>query len=151
LKKFFIPAFVLSLALFLLFAIRGHWDTWKSDAVLQRTDDAYVVTDQIPLSTRITGAVHRVDVDDYQAVKAGQLILEFEDTDYHATTNEAAAAIDAFKAQLAANQSAKRAADADIDSAREAVTQAEAAVNSASALIDASQAQVSQAKTEYSR
>jgi membrane fusion protein, multidrug efflux system len=62
LKKFFIPAFVLALAVILLFAIRGHWDTWKSDAVLQKTDGAYVAADQIPLSTRITGTVRRVDV-----------------------------------------------------------------------------------------
>jgi multidrug efflux pump subunit AcrA (membrane-fusion protein) len=50
---------------------------------------------------------------DYQAVKAGQLILELEDTTYKATSDEAAAAaLDAIKAQLAANQSAKRAGDA---------------------------------------
>ncbi len=150
-KKFFTPAFVLALTVILLFAIRGYWDIWKSDAVLQRTDDAYVMARQIPLSTRITVTVHHVDVGNYQAVKAGQLILELEDTDYQATTDEVAVAIDAVKAQLAANQSAKRAADAGIDSAREAVTHAVAAVDSVSALIDASQAQMSQAKTEYSR
>jgi membrane fusion protein (multidrug efflux system) len=95
LKKILIPAFVLALAVFLLLAIRGHWDTWKSEAVLQKTEDAYVAADQIPLSARITGTVRRVDVGDYQAVKAGQLILELEDTDYKAATDEAAAAIDA--------------------------------------------------------
>jgi membrane fusion protein (multidrug efflux system) len=116
LKKFFIPAFVLALALFLLFAIRGYWDTWES-AVLQRTDDACVVADRIPLRTRITGTVHRVDVGDYQAVKAGQLIRELQDPYYQATTDKAAA-IDAVKAQPAANQSAKRAADAGRDSGR---------------------------------
>jgi membrane fusion protein (multidrug efflux system) len=106
LRKFFIPAFVLALALFLLFAIRGHWDTWEN-AVLQRTDDAYVVADRIRLSTRITGTVHCVDVGDYQIVKAGQLIRELQDTDYQATTDKVAA-IEAVKTQLAANQSAKR-------------------------------------------
>jgi membrane fusion protein (multidrug efflux system) len=151
LKKIFIPVFVLGLATFLFFAIRGHWDTWKSDAVLQKTEDAYVAADQIPLSTRITGTVRHVDVGDYQIVKTNQLILELEDTDYKATAEEAGAAIDAAKAQLAANQSAKRAAEAGIDSAQEAVAQAEAAADAASAAIDASQAQTNRAKAEFGR
>ena len=125
-KKFIIPVCVLALALFLLVAIRGHWDSWKSDGVLQKTNDAYVTANQIPLSTRITGTVHVVNVEDYQTVKAGQLILELDDSDYQAVADEAAAAIEAAKAQLAANQDAKRASDASIDSAREAVAQAQA-------------------------
>ena len=45
-KKFIIPVCVLALALFLLVAIRGHWDSWKSDGVLQKTNDAYVTANQ---------------------------------------------------------------------------------------------------------
>jgi membrane fusion protein, multidrug efflux system len=150
-KKVLIPAFVLVLALFLLFAIRGNWDSWKSDAVVQTTNDAYVTADQIPLSTRITGTVHNVDVGDYQAVKAGQLILELEDSDYKAMTNEASAAIEAAKAQLVANQDAKLAADAAVDSARQSVGQAQAAAEATQAEIDAAQAQVTHAATEYRR
>jgi membrane fusion protein (multidrug efflux system) len=151
LKSLLIPVFVLALALFLLFAIQGHWDHWKSEAVLQKTNDAYVTANQIPLSTRITGTVRRVEVEDYQAVKAGQLILELDDHDYKATVEEAAAAIDAAKAQLASNQDAKRVADATIESAREAVSQAESALESARAAIDLAQAQVTQAGAEYAR
>ena len=150
-KKFIIPVCVLALALFLLVAIRGHWDSWKSDGVLQKTNDAYVTANQIPLSTRITGTVHVVNVEDYQTVKAGQLILELDDSDYQAVADEAAAAIEAAKAQLAANQDAKRASDASIDSAREAVAQAQAASDAAQAAIDAEQAQVTRAASEYHR
>jgi membrane fusion protein, multidrug efflux system len=150
-KKLIIPLLVLAVALVLLFAIRGHWDSWKSDASHQRTNDAYVTANQIPLSTRVTGTVRSVDVGDYQAVKAGQLILELDDSDYQADVDEAAAAIDAAKAQLAANQDAKRAADASIDSAKEAVAQAQAAAGAAQAAIDAAQAQVTEAETEYHR
>ena len=150
-KKFIIPAFVLALALFLLFAIRGHWDSWKGNAVIQKTNDAYVTSNQIPLSTRITGTVRRADVEDYQAVKAGQLVLELDDSDYQAAVDEAAAAIDAAQAQLAANQDAKHAADAGIDSAKQAIAQAQATAESAQAAIDAQQAQVTQAVAEYHR
>jgi len=150
-KKFLIPAFVLALALFLFFAIHGHWDSWKSDGVQQKTNDAYVTSNQIPLSTRITGTVHHVDLEDYQSVKANQPILELDDSDYKATADEAAAAIEAAKAQLAANQDAKHAADAAIDSAHEAVAQTEAAADASQAQIAAQQAQVTHAETEYHR
>ena len=150
-RKWIVPAFVLALALCLLFAIRGHWTSWKSDAILQETNDAYVTANQSALSTRITDTVRRVNVEDYQAVKAGQLILELDASDYQAMAEEAAAAIDAAKAQLAENQDAKRAADAAIDSARQAVAGAQAAADSAQAGIDAQQAQVTRAATEYHR
>ncbi|MGB6868777.1 MAG: biotin/lipoyl-binding protein, partial [Acidobacteriaceae bacterium] len=110
-KKLIIPLLVLVVALVLLFAIHGHWDSWKSNASLQKTSDAYVTANLIPLSTRISGTVRRVDVGDYQSVHAGQLILELDDADYQATADEARAAIAAARAQLAANQDARRAAD----------------------------------------
>jgi membrane fusion protein, multidrug efflux system len=150
-KKWIIPLLVLVVALVLLFAIRGHWNSWKSDAIRQRTNDAYVTANQIALSTRVTGTVRSVDVGDYQSVKAGQLILEMDNSDYQADVEEAAAAIDAAKAQLAANQDAKRAADASIDSAKEGVAQAQAAAEAAQAAIDAAKAQLTQAETEYHR
>jgi membrane fusion protein, multidrug efflux system len=150
-KKYLVPAFVVALAVFLLFAIRGHWDSWKGDRVLQRTNDAYVTSNQIPLSTRISGTVRRVDVEDYQAVRAGQLVVDLDDSDYQATVDEAAAAIAAADAQLAANQDAKHAADASIDSARQAVAQAEATSESAQAAVEAQQAQATRAVAEYRR
>jgi membrane fusion protein, multidrug efflux system len=146
-----IPIVVLAVAVFLIFAIRGHWDSWSSDAVLQKTNDAYVTGDQIPLSTRVSGTVQRVDVQDYEAVKAGQSIIELDHSDYQATVDEAQAAISAVHAELSANQDAKRAADASIDASKEAVEQAQAAADAAQAGIDAAQAQVTQAVSEYKR
>jgi membrane fusion protein, multidrug efflux system len=150
-KKLIIPLVVLVVALVLLFVIRGHWNSVKSSETLQKTNDAYVTSNQIPLSTRISGTVRRVDVGDYQTVRAGQLILELDDADYQGNADEAAAAIVAAKAQLAANQDAKYAADASIDSAKEAVAQAQAAAQAEQAAIDAAQAQVAQAAAEYHR
>nr|WP_257025816.1 HlyD family secretion protein [Edaphobacter lichenicola] len=142
---------VLAIAIFLIFAIRGHWDSWKSNAVLQRTNDAYVTGDQIPLSTRISGTVQRVGVQDYQSVKAGQSIVELDHSDYQASVDEARAAISAARAELNANQDAKQAADASIDAAKASVEQAQAAADAAQAGIDAAQAQVTQSVSEYQR
>ena len=146
-----IPILVLAVAVFLFLAIRGHWDSWKSNARLQKTNDAYVTGDQIPLSTRISGTVQRVDVRDYQSVKAGQPIVELDNSDYQATVDEAQAAISAARAELSANQDAKRAADASVDAANAAIQQAQAAADAAQAGIDAAQAQVTQAASEYQR
>jgi membrane fusion protein (multidrug efflux system) len=146
-----IPILVLAVAIFLIFAIRGHWDSWTSNAVLQKTNDAYVTGDQIPLSTRISGTVQRVDVQDYQVVKAGQSIVELDHSDYQASVDEAHSAISAAHAELSANQDAKRAADASIDAAKASVEQAQAAADAAQAGIDAAQAQVTQSVSEYKR
>jgi membrane fusion protein (multidrug efflux system) len=146
-----IPISVLALAIFLIFAIRGHWDSWKSNAVLQKTNDAYVTGDQIPLSTRISGTVQRVGVQDYQTVRAGQSIVELDHSDYQASVDEARAAISAAHAELSANQDAKRAADASVDAAKASVEQAEAAADAAQAGIDAAQAQLTQSVSEYKR
>jgi membrane fusion protein (multidrug efflux system) len=146
-----IPILVLAVAIFLFFAIRGHWDSWKSDATLQKTNDAYVTGDQIPLSTRVSGTVRRVDVQDYQSVKAGQSIVELDNSDYQGTVDEAQAAISAAHAELSANQDAKLAADASIDAAKASVEQAQAAADAAQSGVDAEQAQVIQAVSEYHR
>jgi membrane fusion protein, multidrug efflux system len=150
-KKLIIPLLVLVAALVLLFVIHGQWNSMKSSATLQKTNDAYVTGDQIPLSTRITGTVRRVDVGDYQSVHTGQLILELDDADYEATADEAKAAIAAARAQMVANQDAKRAADASIDSAKVAVAEAQAAAEGSRAATDAAQAQLTQAAAEYHR
>jgi membrane fusion protein, multidrug efflux system len=146
-----IPILVLAIAIFLIFAIRGHWDSWTANAVLQKTNDAYVTGDQIPLSTRISGTVQRVGVQDYQTVKAGQSIVELDHSDYQASVDEARAAISAAHAELSANQDAKRAADASIEAAKASVEQAQAAADAADAGIDAAQAQVTQSISEYKR
>ena len=146
-----IPVLVLAVAVFLFFAIRGRWDSWTSDATLQKTEDAYVTGDQIPLSTRVSGTVQRVGVQDYQAVKAGQSIVELDNSDYQATVDEAQAGIRAVHAELSANQDAKRAADASIDVAKAAVEQAQAGADAAQAGVDAAQAQVIQSVSEYQR
>jgi membrane fusion protein, multidrug efflux system len=150
-KKVIIPLVVLAVAVALLVVIGVRWDFWKSHAGEQKTNDAYVTANQIPLSTRITGTVRSVSVGDYQAVRAGQLIVELDDADYQADVNEAAAAIEAARAQLIANQKAKEAAEASIDSAKQGVVEAQDAAEASQAAVEAAQAQVTQADAEYHR
>jgi membrane fusion protein, multidrug efflux system len=150
-RAIIVPIVVVSIAIALFFLIRAHWTTHESGAGVQKTDDAYVRADQTPLSTRISGTVRRVAADDYQTVKAGQLLVELDDADYQAMLKEAEAALSAARAEYAGNQDAKRAADAGIAAAQSGIEQAKAAVATARAGIDATQANVAQAESEFVR
>ena len=150
-RSVLIPIAVLVLALGLFVTIRFGWPTWGANSQAQQTDDAYVRADQTPLSTRISGTVRRVNVGDYQTVKAGQLLVELEDSDYQAIVAEAKAALEGAKAEFAANQNAKHVADASISAAREGILSAQAAASAAQAGIDAVRADVTHADSEFRR
>ena len=150
-RSVIVPVVVLAIAVALFLVIRSHWIAAESGAAIQKTDDAYVKADEVSLSTRITGTVRRVAVGDYQSVKAGQILVEIDDTDYAAAVDGAKAALDGAKAEHASNQDAKRAADASIGAAEAGVKQAEAAVAAAQAGISAMQASTTQAESEFRR
>ena len=84
-------------------------------------------------------------------MKAGQLVVELDDTDYQAVVAEAKAALSGAIAEYAANQNAKRVADAGIAAAGQTIKESESGISSAHAGIDASQADVTQAESEYRR
>jgi membrane fusion protein, multidrug efflux system len=146
-----VPIVVLGMAAALFFGIRGRWTRGEAAAGDQRTDDAYVRADQTPLSTRVSGTLKEVYAQDYQTVKAGQLLIELEDADYRAVLKEAQASLDAANAEYSANQDAKQAADAGVDAAQAGVGQAQAAVVAARAGIDATKASLAQAESEFGR
>jgi len=61
-----VPTAILILAALLLFTIRGNWDAWTGGAAKQTTDDAYVHAGLTPLSTKVSGVVAAVCVNDCQ-------------------------------------------------------------------------------------
>ena len=126
-----VPILVLGMAVALFFGIRSHGTRGDAEAGDQKTDDAYVRADQTPLSTRISGTVKRVAARDYQAVKAGQLLVEIDDADYQAMLKESEAALASASAEYSANQEAKRAADASVEASQTGIEQAQATVAAA--------------------
>src|ERR1700744_1937934 len=132
-KSLIVPLVVVLAAAGLLFGITGHLTGWLGSRPDQVTDDAYLRADMTPLSTRISGTVRKVNVNDYQGVKAGQILIELDDDDYRATLNQAQAALAASEAALADNQAAKRIQDAQIDAAKAGAVHAEAAIDAARA------------------
>jgi membrane fusion protein, multidrug efflux system len=146
-----VPVITLGAAAALFFSIQGCWNSWEGGRAEQRTDDAYVRADMTPMSTRISGTVRKVEVNDFEAVKPGQLLVQLDDEDYRAILEEAKAALAAAQAQLEDNQAAKRIQDANIDSAQAGIAQAAAAVNAAKAGITAAQADVDRTESERKR
>src|SRR5271163_154331 len=132
-KSLIIPLVVLLAAAGLLFGIAGHLTGWQGSRPDQVTDDAYLRADMTPLSTRISGTVRRVDVNDYEPVKPGQVLVQLDDEDYRATLGEAQAALEGAKAQLADNQATKLVEDAKIQNSQALVNQASSAVDAAKA------------------
>ena len=150
-QSILIPLVILAVAGALFVTLQSGLPRWASSALTQQTDDAYVRADQTPLSTRVSGTVRRVTLGDYQAVHTGQLLVELDDSDYQAVVAEAKAALEAAKAEYAANQNAKQVADAAISAAQQGILGAEAGASAAQAGIEAIRADVTRADSEFHR
>ena len=61
-----------------------RWDAWTGNTVIQTTNDAYIKADLTRLSSRVSGEVLTVAVDDFQRVKAGDLLVQIDPADYQA-------------------------------------------------------------------
>jgi membrane fusion protein (multidrug efflux system) len=150
-RSVLIPIAILLVAAGLFFTIRSQWTPWEASARTERTDDAYVRADQTPLSTRVSGTVRRVYVGDYQAVTAGQPLVDLDDADYQAVVAEAKAALQGAKAEYIVNQSAKRAADASIAAATQGIAGAQAGSTATQSTVASAQADLSRADSEFRR
>jgi membrane fusion protein (multidrug efflux system) len=146
-----VPSLVLLLAVVLLFVIAGNWNAWVGGEAKQTTDDAYLHADVTPLSTKISGVVAKVNVSDYQQVKAGDLLVKVKDDDYQAQVAQADAGVAAARAAIENNRRQKQLQQAKIDRTVAGVGQAQAEISGAQAGIDAAQADLYRAFPERQR
>src|SRR6516164_4968739 len=146
-----VPLIVLLVAGLLFFVINGRWTSWFGGRAEQETEDAYVQADMTPLRARISGTVRQMKVEDFDSVKAGQVLVEIDAADYRAIVEEAKAALAASKAALEDNQAAKRIQETKIQNAEAMVAEAEAAVSTARAGIASTQPDVERTAIERKR
>jgi len=92
-------AIILVVVLVLVLVAVGLW--WRS-TFSEDTDDAQVNGHLIQISSRISGQVSRVDVDENQLVKAGDVIAELDPSDYQVALENAEAALASAQANAAA-------------------------------------------------
>lgn len=149
---------------------------WQYYQTHVSTDNAYVVSDIIPVSARVPGAVRSVYVADHQQVVAGQLLAQLDPRDFETRVHQAEAAvavaasrlrqaeIDVTREQdytgsdtartsaaLRGARSTVREAQYGIDAAQAQLRMREAVVAVAQADVDTWQAHVDMAHIEFKR
>jgi membrane fusion protein (multidrug efflux system) len=77
-----------------------RWDAWVGGATIQSTNDAYVRAELTRLSSRVAGEVLTVAVQDFQRVKAGDLLIQIDPADYEAQVAQAEAGVGGAQAAL---------------------------------------------------
>src|SRR3984957_19395807 len=142
LKRWLVPAIILLLAAGIVVLITTNWNGWSAGRAVQETDDAYLHADLTPLSTKVAGLVATVAVSDYQAVKAGDLLVELRDDDFSAQVQQAEASVRAAEAAVVNNQNQKRLQDERIVGADDRVRTAETSIAAAQAGIEAANASI---------
>jgi membrane fusion protein, multidrug efflux system len=86
--------FIVVIAALLVGIVASDWNLWVGSASLQTTDDAYLQADLTPLAAKSPGYVRSVPVQDFQRVKAGDLLVEIVDDDYRAQLEQAQASVE---------------------------------------------------------
>jgi membrane fusion protein (multidrug efflux system) len=145
LKRWLVPAIILLFACGIVVLITTDWNAWSAGRPVQETDDAYLHADLTPLSTKVAGLVAKVAVSDYQAVKAGDLLVALRDDDFTAQVQQAEAAVSAAEAALVNNQTQKQLQDARVIEAEDGVRTQQANIAAAQAGVDAANASIAAA------
>jgi membrane fusion protein (multidrug efflux system) len=95
-----IRLFIFALIGVLIVVVNYEWNWWVSSSTLQRTDDAYLEADTTPLAAKVPGYVSRVLVQDFQKVRAGDVLVEIVEDDYRAQLDQAEANVAAAGAAI---------------------------------------------------
>ena len=147
LKKIFTPVSLLALAagiagvLLVLYA----WRLPPFHTGTETTENAYVRGLVTIVAPKVDGYVAEVDVQDYMAVKAGQVIVKLDDRIYRQKLEQARSALAAQEANLANTAQARRAREAAIGSTQAQIASAQAQLLNARAQLTRAQADMRRA------
>jgi membrane fusion protein, multidrug efflux system len=126
----------------------GIFFAWRYFSSYESTDDAEVDGHLMPLSTRISGYVSKVNVDDNQYVTAGTVLVEIDPKDYQVAVDQARASLEDAQAQAASFNInvpiTSVSTTSQISSAEAEVISAQAGIEAAQRQYDAANAQLEQ-------
>jgi membrane fusion protein (multidrug efflux system) len=136
-------------AILVIAALLFYWhSTFYED-----TDDAQVAGHLIQVSSRISGNVIRVDVEENQQVKAGDVIVELDPRDYQTAVQQDEANLEAAEANLESSRVNIPVTNINsgtgISSAQAVVLQSDDEVVQAQHQLEANRAAVAQAEANY--
>ena len=132
----------------LMVVIVGGVLLWRHYTVRETTDDAQVDAHIAPISARVSGTVIKVNVDDNQRVKVGDVLVQLDPKDYEVALQRA-------QADLADAQAGARAAQTTIPitttSTRSAVEMAQANHVAAQKQVNAANARLREAEANHTK
>jgi membrane fusion protein (multidrug efflux system) len=138
---------VIAVVIVLVLAAAGFW--WYS-TYSENTDDAQINGHLIQVSARISGQVLKVDVEENQVVKAGDVIAELDPSDYQVAVEKAEAALASAQANAAAANVNVPITEvntgSNLSSAGADVSGTQAGISQAQQQLEAAHARVAQAK-----
>jgi len=128
---------------------------WWHSTYSEDTDDAQINGHLIQISSRIAGQVVKVNVEENEKVKAGQLIAELDPRDFEVAVENAQAALESAQANAAAAEVnvpiTSVNAGSSLSSANADVTGAQAGISQAEQQLDAAKARVAQAEANNTK
>lgn len=142
-----IPLLVLFVTVFIVILYAYDWKLWDGMNAVETTNDAYVRSDVTPLSTKVSGTVAEVMIDDYQSVKKGQLLFRLRDDDYRARVERTKAQCDRALATIKTIEHQIAVQDSKIQSAGYLQSASVQDVDRQSATAESESAQVSAAES----
>ena len=153
-----IPLIVLFATVCLVILFANDWKLWDGQRAVEETNDAYVRADVTPLSTKVSGTVSRVFINDYDRVKKGQLIAELRNDDFAArelqaksSYYQALADVEAIKSQIHVQADRIENSRLTVGVSKEEVTRSTASVGSTSATLNSAVDAVNATKAEKSQ
>src|ERR1700734_2217735 len=109
---------VFIVAIAIIVVVTGNWNRWEGRQGWQSTDDAYLQSDLTPIAAKVTGYVRTLPVQDFERVRAGQVLAEIVDDDYRAAVGQLTAAVAAASAQVETLKAQRLLQAANIQSAK---------------------------------
>jgi membrane fusion protein (multidrug efflux system) len=122
-------ALVFLVALTILITVTTRWTGWRGGSGWQKTDDAYLQSDLTPIAAKVAGYVRAVPVNDFDRVRAGQVIAEVTDNDYRAAVAQVEASVEAAKAQVEALKAQHGLQEANVEAAHAVAASTAAALD----------------------
>lgn len=115
-------------ALIIFALIIGGVVWWLNARKYESTDDAFIYTRTVSISTQVSGLIVAMPVTDNEAVVAGAPLLRIDPRDYQVAVEQAQAALEQANAQVADFGAQIDAQQAKLDQAQKQVTEAQAAL-----------------------
>ena len=85
----------------ILVIVTTRWSSWQGETGWQTTDDAYLQADLTPIAAKVAGYIRDLPTQDYERVRAGQVVAQLVDDDYRAAVAQAESGLASSNAAVA--------------------------------------------------